>query len=895
MADIQVTSELTLDASNFMQVLGQAQQSLDQFAQKGMSISPTLDLTNWQASLAQMQQMAVQQAQQIQQTFGSMTAMVSIGVDLVKADAALQAWLATVQNVSLNLTAPNAVQIGTDIGNAAGAAFQAAVSGMNFPAPSGGGGGGGGNGGRRGPGSGGMMGFGRLLMPLMLLHQATGAYEIGEHYDKALLDSGGDYQKMLEADIHRKEQQDGLVMGGGRVMRAIRETYIDSDDDSVEGQEESLRKMHRNRQDAVEADHTRKRDQGLDFRLSEATSKTQRERQEKSAEHKRLTDIADIDTGIKAKEQKVQDDYNLGMVKATNWESMGHQYTHSNFFDPNAYQTLHAEADTMRNQAEQIRQAELNRLTGAGGERERAAKKIDDAATAEKARAKETADMSDTMAESQSHAAILRASGDDAGAERIENKAKLDEEQLKARDTSERAGNAFNESRPFLEQEQDREVRKSQLQKSQGIEDIHADARTQMRQALGQEDIRSKDSEYLRKMQDRIDVLSLGNGAEREKAEALRQELPTMLKARTLQEERNERLENAASGRRIADIEASAGEATQRASGDVRGAAESAMRRQLNDRVAGSRRQSEKMTDPAEKARLWNEALTEEASIEERIGALRITNSRQDEQEITDIKLKAYEDRLQAAGRFNEAELAAMDHGYDKQIKAARDAHRDKVAEAIEDEKRAAHEKRDAGEQHKVDDLNEDAIEKRLRREGRGGLADLRSLDKKYEKEMRDATGKPEEQLAILKNKQEDLEALKQGEKYTPSSLEDAWKHIGHGGPGGGLGPGTIDREKVENAAAMRKIQEDLKKAPAHPADDPDLINGGSSGPLIRNPDVNTPDPSHSWLTKFFGDAIQGATGGKNPFEGLSGSAEKLNAAADKIVSGPTLVCADFT
>jgi hypothetical protein len=162
MADIQVTSETTNDASQFLQSLAQEQQALDAFANyaNNLKIAPqfTIDAaaitTSFRAVLQQMVTDAQTQGSAMSLALTQQLSNIPVTLNLTAAQTQIQNLLAGVQNITLMFNAPSAIQIGTDIGNAAASALQAAIAGIRWPAPPspgphpspGGGGGGGGMG-----------------------------------------------------------------------------------------------------------------------------------------------------------------------------------------------------------------------------------------------------------------------------------------------------------------------------------------------------------------------------------------------------------------------------------------------------------------------------------------------------------------------------------------------------------------------------------------------------------------------------------------------------------------------------------------------------------------------------------------------------------------------------
>jgi len=818
LADILVSSEVTGDSSQFLADLAKDQAALDAFASyaNALKIAPqvTIDSTtatnSFKQTLATMIQDAQQQGSAISMALTSQLSNVAVSLNVAGAQAQLQSLVASFQNINLTFSAPSAMQIGTDIGNAAAAAMQAAMGAAMGGMGGGGGGGGGmpgmggGGGGSGGAASGGRSlasylphGFGRLLMPLMALHQAQRYFSIEEQYQEHMDDSGGDIAKQIEADIRRKKEEDSLIMGAGRIMRFAREYSLDplTDSPSLAEEQDSLRQIKyrekNDRSEERELDYRERRRFEDRVSLGDPAEKKRAELEEKQKARKNKDDDDSRDNIKRINDEAAQrridarqegksvgvdvDEFTTSaklLGNASAWESRG------DMAEARKYRHLAATlGDDAIAEAMQRNDSQYGMTGEAKLRRDRVNAK-------EKADLERELKFQDYKAGEEAALSSWQASGegDSPAQSRRKLALKLDEEAMKIENGTPEEKAAFAKRRKAEEQINENEIGIKEVEHAQKLSSIQ-DKADRARDTLTQGGRAVADKEYVKSLDDQIEkteaLAKTSHYAAEElvKLKGVRQQL---IDAHAEQSRRAEEFEQRSSDRKVSDTQAEAAEGLQAAYGDERGSSRARLERQLQGRIGGLLDQADKVgADDPERKRLISQALAEFQAMPSKMGAFDVKEQRSDEKRLRSINESTDEMWLRTEHRGYEAGLQGITGKYDEQILQARESHApQKIIDALQEQKSEAVKGYQASKEEKRQDMREATREQDMRTAGKNEAARSAHQDEVNRKELQEATGDPETQLDILNKQISDSHARDKGDVLHATSLRGAYDQL---------------------------------------------------------------------------------------------------------------------
>lgn len=861
MADVLVASEIQGDAAPWLQALKIAEAALNQFASTANAtrIAPIIDLdmpkmqSQWQQVLSDMNSKAQAAAQQLSNTLSSTPVNLNVGLNLTGAQAQLQAWLNTVQNMPITLTVPNAQQIGQQIGQAMAAAFNAGVT-----LPAGGGGGGRGGGYHR------MGGFGRVLMPLFAMHQLVREVEIGQEQDQHLMDARGDPAKVLEADIRRKHEEDSLLMGGGRLMRAIRENTIGPmfGEQTVEQQEADVRAL----KDSAERRKETVENRRFSIRISDeygiATAPDDRRR----ASEKSRAELA-------AKQQAITDHHNeqrdainarhnaattAATIEAEKWESSALK---KKLTGELSHTEQGAQMQQRADKIQQLEMEELNRST-IKAQRETVASH-----TADESRRIKEENFADSQAKLRADMESARAGGDKRAFERLS----LQREQEGAEFKATREGGVMP-----AEAKREAAYQSEKLRKTQIYEEIEATqklADIQQRisgpgheREVGKE--AAAEEEYVRKLDEEIKAKTAIGMLDKDiaaQAKLLRENRDKMVADRKAEGLRQESVAASGSARKVSDIYAEADEAMMGASGDTRGQSRARLQRNIQDRIADLTGQRTLVGENSPEGKhLTDQIVAEAMTAKKREDALGISNARQDARRLSDIQGQTEETSLRTQGRGYEASKASINRHFDQQVKEAEESKAPaEIIQALQQQRGASLAHVEWEHTKSIQDIKEQSMEQQLRNRGQDGAADLAAMKYRNEKELAEAANDPQKEDAILVKQIAGYEADIKGKTLRPTSLRSAYDEL--------MGA-VADRGR---AAEIKKIKEQEAAAKRKQWD---IRNGVDpvTGKPFQNGAPKTP-------------AADAAMAAMEASKALTDAAKKIGDAAQKIVDAPPI------
>lgn len=270
-----------------------------------------------------------------------------------------------------------------------------------------------------------------------------------------------------------------------------------------------------------------------------------------------------------------------------------------------------------------------------------------------------------------------------------------------------------------------------------------------------------------------------------------------------------------------ADIGAAANEAALRGQGREREAAQAELNRSIDDRVAKLRAESDalKGVDNAESQRLANLAKATEASKQQVTAAQQAGFQRETQNNLADIAEATAEALLSAQGQRYQSGERAADARFNREARGLRQAGRDEEAAAVEQERDAARAARQALRAEDVRRIGASAQQQHLRNEFRDPEADLQRLNEQHQEEIFNAGGDPEKIAGLNQLHQERLRNFVR--QTVTGVTQTSARSIYFNAQAAILGDPT-GREAASRAAANAQARRELEHA--RPAPPPSLI-----------------------------------------------------------------------
>lgn len=885
MSDIQVTSELTLDYSQFSAGLAQGKQDLSQFAQDAgnTKISPQVSIdfsqvqTQWQAAVAQL---------------NAAPMAISVSLDMTNAQQQLQIWLGQIQNVPLTLNVPNASQIGADIGNAAGAAIAAAVAGMAF---GGGVGEGGSIFGTWNPGSQSFQSLAFDPQSGQFISPDTGMGIEGVGWPGAGGGSGPGNPAAQTSRFARMFAGQYLMRRAVGAMKRV--TDAGADEMSAINPYEHFSAAQKQYQ--------------ADVSLVEAVPIY-------GPMGAAAAEVYDMVTGVSAQSRILEKSARMGDERAAE------------------YTSLHRGADAASAAAGISGLSGLNRSLAQSEETERLQKQtIGDRAKEAAQHRADRRQVEIATLESQKHSWIEFGWGNndrlesedkavDAKIANLQNLTNDDPETQKQIDIERAAAAAERRNRDRIANlSEDEKDRMGAIR----VSGIGAQAQAAQFRISGQTR-QAGDLEFSSRLDQPIrELASQREGAiarnEPREVERINQEIKAKqterdaaLAERKQTEDLSEGYQAASSAGRVKDIQFQAANEQTRATGNTRGAGDAAFAYGLEKAIRDLTEQIKATVDGPKKGQLQAQLSALEQAKGERIGARTAEEHRADEQEISDIQAKAEEDRLKTEGRNYEASLAAADHYYKEKIRLAEEGGKPEVASALRNEQNASRGLAEHQHGARIADINEQAHESELRQSGQSLAAKRAQAQYDLDKQIMQNAGDPKMQDAIYRRAQDQwkeqsilhpanqrdaynqllahanddnspLNRLRrwQGDGSGPDGAGDPYGGSGVSGPGGpGTGGGPLGSGAVGGAGSIAYP----RSIPKGDIRDVKILNGGYGDDFWNNPDYDTPgNPfnaggANSGPLPDMSGLPSGASKAPNDTHVFSQPAEKLTTASDK-------------
>lgn len=852
MSDIQVTSEVVSDVDPLLQALKVGKQALDDFSTyaNSLRIAPTvtIDATTatgaFRAMLAQMLADAQTSGSAISMALSSQLSNVAVSLNLTTAQAQLQTLVtSTFQNINLTFNAPTAIQIGTDIGNAAAATLQAAITSMTFPSGGGGGfgSGGGSNGvqqGSFGPGGvfqpasgpgnpmqewerdlamemqsgkkpGGMGGgLGRGFGARFVLHQGLEWYRAEQKDNAQLANRDGSPTSELEGEIAHRKRHDSAVFGVGELGRNISEglglsgILTGGDSSTTDDLEAELRNKKREAEFEKERKENKNFALGVSNRLAESKGGTSYDRAQIKEEQTRKAHQASIVEQHDKEAAEIKKRHDQTYVDA---DTASRDYgTLASGLNLGYYERKQeALAVKMRKEADEKAESESTNL-----EKRTAGQAGDTAAAdaAEKARKDLDERANNTHSMKMAQAAMLRANGDERGASKLELEAKIGLSTYRGSQESEAAGNAAWVNAQAEQKSYANQQSLKDLQRSQAVTGVEREGTDAARRLSG--DVRgAADDDFSYKLNSRLAMLKERGKTDetsRDEAAALEKSMPSIVAEHMRSVGLQRGLESTQSQDRISDIGDSVKVAQMRAMGDTKGAGNKQYEDSLDDQIRKLHELADATEDGIKKKEMLAEADAHAAAKSELLTARLAAQTEAERRDVEAINAEAAAMDLRSQGRNKEAGDVTRNAGINAQIEALEKTGNpaDKAkAQALRNKKDAANNLADVTNAQEVGDLNEEARVRHMRNSGDTLGAGKQEIEDKYAKQIREAAGDAPKIAALQLNKQEEIYSFMVANLGKGQADHGYWKALGetmnaggkHGGAGGGAGGTPVE------------------------------------------------------------------------------------------------------